>query len=199
MSGGLDEKLLPPKYVLERCDYVGSRYTLRDYLIFSSLFTLNLPQKVDQKGFVVSEAKQTYKYFSSRYGLDDKRTYLEHSSFDTIGSVYFSLRLILDLNLSVQEVVFVTSSFHLKRTMTILSYLAPLLGVSFDVSVESPPSEAVLDATKREAHELAQVETIKELFKNFITVSDFSRWLYTSHDNYSLEFKSNRKNAKYLY
>ena len=99
MSGGVKDDGSVPPHVADRCHYVGANLQLNDYLIFSSLFSLNVRQKFDEDGFVWSEAKSTYNYFSSIYPVNKDRCFLENASFDTIGSVFFSMIMVTSLAL----------------------------------------------------------------------------------------------------
>lgn len=199
MSGGVDEHLIPYDHVKDRCDYVASVKEANDYVIFSSIFTLNVPQRFDDHGFVVSEAFQTHKYFAETHGSHPGKVFLENASFDTIGSIYFSLRLILNLELGASEAIFVTSSFHVLRTRVIIARLSLLLGIELAIRVETPLQERQTDTTMRELHEARQAAKFETLFSGFVSPRDFYHWLYSQHSNYSIHFTSDRIGGNYLY
>lgn len=191
MSGGVDADLMPYDHVKDRCDHVAAEWRSGDFIIFSSIFTLNKPQRFDARGFVISEAAQTQRYFAKVYGVDCANVFLENSSFDTIGSIYFSLRLILNLDLRPCEIIFVTSSFHARRTRVILSNIATLFEINVATRVETPSTERQVNSSSREKHEDRQLKRFEALFSGFSRPKDFYHWLYSRHDNYSVLFSSN--------
>lgn len=199
MSGGVGEDLKPQLHVIERCKHLQLIHNQNDFVIFSSIFTLNSPQKFDARGYVISEAKATSDYFSSISNLSKARIFLENSSYDSIGSVYFSFRLISDLRLNVQSIRFITSSFHAARVQIIIKNLSKLMQSSLDVKVITPNFEAHIDTTNRIQHEKKQLNATEKLFSKMGNISDFINWMYSDHDNYSNRFKSNTEMKNHLY
>ena len=199
MGGGLENDHFPPSYVRERCKFVGEISSIDDYVIFSSIFTLNVPQKYDFDGYVISEAKETYNYYKQISRLNKQKCFLENSSFDTIGSVYFSIKMIEELELPVKQISFVTSNFHAVRTRFLVKKITKLLEFVTPVNVLTPIQEVKVINKNRENHEIEQLQNMRTLFTKFETKHSFINWLYTQHDNYSTTFKSKRKNAAYLY
>ena len=190
MSGGLLKDASVPSYVKERCHHVLKRYRANDYIIFSSIFSLNVPQKIMSDGYVQSEAYNSCQYLLSISNIDHRKLFLEHSSYDTIGSVYFSLSMIEDLELDVCKIIFVTSSFHLRRVKIIVELLKNFQNIDVEVCVEAPLIENEVKNKWRETHEEEQIEKIYEVFSNLTNKRQFVRWLYLDHDNYSTAFKS---------
>jgi hypothetical protein len=199
MSGGLLCGEQIPNYVRERCHHVLETYDLNDYIIFSSLYTLNVPQKLTSEGYVLSEAQQTHKYFSEISNINPNKTYLEHCSYDTVGSVYFSLRMVEDLDLNVSKIMFVTSSFHLERVKILVNYIKAFFNFGHKICVEKPSNESSFLNNKRKTHEVEQMKNYFETFSKFKNRQQFVKWLYEEHGNYSTSFKSKavRKNMAY--
>ena len=199
MSGGVTENGSAPSHVADRCHYVGTNLQSNDYLLFSSLFSLNVPQKFDENGFVWSEAKLTYDYYSSIYNVKTDRCFIENASFDTIGSVFYSMNMITSLALKIDKIIFVTSTFHYDRVSFISKKLSEILSLNVRVQTKTPIVETYTQNLARERHETKQLAALQKTFLNIQTLSDFSKWFYLEHRNYSLSFKSERKNNDHLY
>lgn len=199
MCGGVSENGCIPSHVVDRCHFVGANLRTNDYLIFSSLFSLNVPQKINKTGFVRSEAKSTYDYYSSIYTINSDRCFLENASFDTIGSVYFSFQMITSLSLDISEIVFVTSGFHYERVNFISQKISQMLGLNITIETKKPSIETYAQSDERERHEAEQLKALHKTLSSVKTPTEFCRWFYLEHDNYSTGFISERKSNDCLY
>ena len=88
LGGGVQSDGKVPQWVDDRIIFAASRAGPSDTVLFSSIFSLNLPPKLDSDGYVISEAVQMAKRYVSLGGKGHVR--VENASFDTVGSAVFS-------------------------------------------------------------------------------------------------------------
>ena len=115
MGGGLNADGSLPEFVENRVDWVVNKHNSSDIILFSALYSLNVPPKLSKEGFPLSEAHQMAKYFAKKRNCNCQ-VFLENASFDTIGSAVFIRIHHLDrLRNNLKNLYLVTSDFHIKR------------------------------------------------------------------------------------
>ena len=63
LGGGLNADGSLPEFVQNRVDWVN-KHSSSDIILFSALYSLNVPPKLSKEGFPLSEAHQMAKYFA---------------------------------------------------------------------------------------------------------------------------------------
>ena len=184
LSGGLLDNGELPCYVKKRIEFVKNNHNSHDYIIFSSLYSLNIAPVINDLGFPVSEAVAMKEYYMSISIQPYKEVFVENSSFDTIGSAFF-LRKMFQFVLVNEEVIVVTSDFHRERTEYIFKKiwnLIPVLNIKsiefFGVQTNQQKSSLRI---QKERNSLIE---IKKSLSNFSDLEKFSHWIFTKHDNY---------------
>lgn len=190
MSGGILENGDLPSHVIDRCEYIISNSNKSDIVIFSSIFSLNVQQKIDKLGFVKSESKETFDYCNKNPKFTYDKCFLENSSFDSIGSIYYSFRLALTLGINISCFHIISSDFHINRCKIIAKHMRRLMKIQTPISftgVESIPTSEIIERTKQEK---IQADNAEKMFEKFLNIHEFCMWLYSSHTNYSTNFNS---------
>jgi hypothetical protein len=191
MSGGLKMDGSLPEHVIERCDWVinscnSDQLSNNINILCSSSFTLNVPPKLNQENFVVSESSMIFEYLKKR-GLKNK-ILCEQFSHDTVGSIFFSIDLFV-LPMNIKTVSFVTSSFHRARVNSILNLIAGIYPNKFHfntIGVESNEgSNQYVSVDKRISHETEAISNFKILYEEVNNRSDFLKVLLNEHSNYN--------------
>ena len=88
LGGGLNADGSLPEFVQNRVDWIINKHSSSDIILFSALYSLNVPPKLSKEGFPLSEAHQMAKYFAKKRRCKCQ-VFLENASFDTIGSAMF--------------------------------------------------------------------------------------------------------------
>ena len=185
MGGGVNQDYTLPDHVIDRVNHAADLVRDGDVVIFSALFTLNLPPVLTSNGYPVSEAVVMRDHFASVIGSKNITTFLENASFDTIGSAFF-LRSLFEFCLTSSDVVIVTSDFHAERTSEVFKLiwnLAPALKVRSVQTAQTPTDGANFSA--RWVEERRKLKEFRILSCEFRKLDDFAHWLFTSHDNYA--------------
>lgn len=157
-----------------------------DSVILSTGYTVNKPPIVDSKGFPILEADVGAIYFSTfAENTPDISIYAETYSRDTIGNIYFSKLLFLDL-LCPKEVVIVTSSFHMERVKAVCDLIFRLEEVSYSVGFLAAPNACYAKDVetalfRKEQHSREMVRMLSEKVKS---LHEFHKWMCFEHDAY---------------
>lgn len=189
LAGGLDANGKLPNFVINRLKRLRSLASPFDPVIFSSLFTLNVPQKFNNDGFVYSEAKQMLEYFAWSGG-NPERCFIENSSFDTVGSAFF-LRNNFDFLLRSRNVNVISSAFHIERVKMIFNFVFALKPKIYDLSgLRFYSSIDPRNIGLRRMKEKAAEQKFKNEVKNINDLEEFKWWLFDNHTNYNRQFNS---------
>jgi hypothetical protein len=198
MGGGISEVGGLPLHVIDRCKYVINllkEMKKKVTLLASSSFSLNIPPKLNKKGFIISEATSIKNFLESK-GVKEE-ILCEQLSHDTLGSILFSL-LLYARPRRCGEVIFVTSDFHLERVKLLTEIMVKFffkgqLKCTF-VGVKSKNINQN-DLSERELHEHTSVQKIKDMYLKINNENEFINFILTNHKNYNYEF-SGRENSK---
>lgn len=191
LAGGLNADGTLPHFVIERVKRVRGLASPFEPVIFSSVFTLNVPQKLNSIGYVLSESNQMLNYFIATGG-DPDQCFVENSSFDTVGSAFF-LRNNFDFLLQNRNVNVVTSEFHINRVKSIFHFifkLEPKFKGMHELrfhSTKNPPHVASRLAKEKVAEQLFLEEV-----RDISDIEGFKWWLFSQHTNYNRTFSSTR-------
>ena len=66
LGGGLNADGSLPEFVQNRVDWIINKHSSSDIILFSALYSLNVPPKLSKEGFPLSEAHQMAKYFAKK-------------------------------------------------------------------------------------------------------------------------------------
>lgn len=194
LGGGIDKKGNLPDHVLSRIDLVSRIANKDDLIIASSSFSLNLPPKLDNDGYVIFES---VKIAQELQKIGFKNIITENWSHDTIGSAVFCRMLIDSLELESSLITVITSDFHFKRTSEIFFWAFNLLKPIYK-PIKVLYSESSQKYKQDIEQRLKKEEDAKEAFiANFKDIDSFKeglKKLLTSHDNYNLKHDSSNRN-----
>lgn len=195
LGGGLNENGSLPRYVSERCLKAKELWRMGDMIIASSSFTLNVPAKINQNGYLISEASQIYRKIKSE--LPSAKVLCEQFSHDTLGSICF-IFLLYGRLYNFNKHVLITSDFHSERVRIISEYVRTLMMDTIDVEVIGLKSEFLSDV--RFEKERNSIDHFNKYYPKFSSVDELIRDVLENHDNYNHVFGSKRtdlKNAGY--
>jgi len=191
MSGGLTVDGQLPDHVIERCEWViqacNNKYLEKNISILcSSSFTLNVPPKLNQENFILSESSVIYEYLKKR-GIKNQ-ILCEQFSHDSVGSVFFSIDLFA-LPVGAKSVSFVTSSFHSKRVDTIVNLMRSVYPEKIHLETIGVAPNQVFDesisSNSRSIHESDAISKFNVLYKGVHKRSEFLKILLSDHTNYN--------------
>lgn len=195
MGGGLLPNGSLPSHVIDRCEYVFQNFSDDSLILASSSFTLNVPPKLDSKGFVISEASAIYQWFKTK--KFSSNVFCEQYSHDTVGGIFFSLHNFAE-PFGYENITFVTSDFHSKRTQILANEINKIAFANkFNISVVGCPTN--FDANDRENQELNSQNIFLNMFSKANSKSDFLRILFDQHTNYNSAFSSTNVLSTSLY
>lgn len=185
LAGGLSDDGQLPAHVKHRIDFVKDRVNENDQVIFSALYSLNIPPVIDECGFPMSESVQMMKYYKTGLINEGCSLFLENSSFDTIGSAFY-IRKIFYFLLKNKDVKVVTSDFHYKRTKIVFQLiwsLMPRLPVNSLAFVSIKTN--TIEFSKRRSKEYQAIKSAQSTLSTFNNENELAEWLFTKHENYS--------------
>ena len=186
LAGGIKSDGTLPDYVAQRVSYIAAQATKNDIVIFSSVYTLNMPPVLDDDGFPVSEAGRMY---DQCIKLNSEPTYfLENASHDTIGSA-FMLATLFKTILSHAPSAVVTSDFHEERSQLIFNHIFELakLPNPIIIGIKSDGS-----FSERKRMEKLAIIGYRALIKRIQSWDELEHFIFTEHDNYSVQRNSQK-------
>ena len=186
LAGGIKSDGTLPDYVAQRVSYIAARAVRDDIVIFSSVYTLNMPPVLDDNGFPISEAGRMY---DQCLKLNSEPTYfLENASHDTIGSA-FMLATNFKTILSHTPISIVTSDFHEERSQLIFNHIFALAKL---------PKPAIFgiksdgDFFERKRMEKLAIAGYRALVKRIQSWDALEHFIFSEHDNYSVQRNSQK-------
>lgn len=159
------------------------------WIICSSGYSRSRPPMLDRHGLPVLEARVAAHYLIAR-GIARSRILTEEASTETIGNIYFSLKLLIE-PLQLRDLVLVTSEFHMERVKACMEWMRNLPGwaVTPAVTYEAAPniyrSPELLQ--QRLAKEALGVENIHRLAERIRNVEQLCLWLHREHNGYRFD------------
>ena len=201
LGGGIAKDQSLPSHVQSRCDFVISDASSEDYVLTSSSFSLNVPPHLDEDRFVISEASLMGKYLKDN--SIKCRVGAEQQSHDTFGAFFFLFSLYLEI-INFDNLVVVTSDFHLKRSEIIFEHLKKnwnkknISNVS-KYELISIPSIKNTEISSRIQYEKQACISIKKRFKILNNWAEISSYVLTKHTNYSLQYAGRKLKNKQGY
>lgn len=183
-GGGLTPSGELTPFVRARLDRARSHSA--DFYIALSAGTTHVPPPLDPRGYPVFEAIPAAQYLHE-HGIPRDRILTEASSYDTIGSAFFTRAIHTDPR-GLNRLLIVNSRFHMPRTEAIFRWVfgaAP--GRGYDLSFESTDdiglSPEALEA--RAERERSSLEVVRTLASSITTLSGIHQWLFTEHGAYA--------------
>ena len=198
MSGGVDADGKLPINVVERCKVALKIVTdnNRIGLMASSSFSLNVPPKLDNKGFPISESSAIFQWF--RQEGYQKTILCEQQSHDTVGSIFFILYVYARI-LSIKKIKFVTNKYHLPRVNRIAYTINRILFKNYyDIEIIGVEDRSITDVRLR--HEQRSLDRFLEKYDKIDSPEEFALFFFGNHKNYNQAFKSdNILSEKFMY
>ena len=192
LAGGLNPDGSLPEQVIERIFKASSLYKPGDRILASSRYSLNLPQKICDLGYVISEAKQICAH-SALAQIPSEQKFLEHSSTDTIGSALFVSSMLQNEKIFYDHSLVISSHWHLKRVRRIFNW-------AFDISTQLNKKNLRFFGTNsdetseaRRIHENNQLKIFEDTWLPINDVKAAFAKLFCDHDNYSYKYDSQSK------
>ena len=186
LGNGLRAGGVLPSWVQRHLDRAIERHT-GEWMIALSAGTTHRPPPLDANGFPIFESTAMAAYLMER-GIPAENILTETCSYDTIGNAFFS-RVIHVEPLRIHRLLVIASDFHLARAEAIFRWVYRLepRPVPYELSFEGV-SDPTMDAGVLEARrerELVRLGDHADLIRQFTTVAEFHRWLFTRHDAYN--------------
>jgi len=191
LGGGLSKSGTLTHKVKKRVKLAIDLIDQIDAVIFSSKYTLNIPQKIDTNGFVLFEAAVMANYFLKLAPFNSCACYLELSSTDTIGSALFTRQQLESMGVYPKRITIITANWHLQRAQNIFQWAYSLKGnqeANWEISGEGSDCKTT---QTRILKEKVALESFKKNWEPIGNLCDAWRKLYTDHSNYNFQVASN--------
>lgn len=186
-GGLLPDGSLPP-WTLARLERTKALKSHTQLIACLSGGTVHKPPPLDENGFPVFESRAAAEYLIKQ-GVDPAQLLTEISSYDTIGNAYFS-RLLFAEPAKMQNLLVITSEFHLPRTQAAFEWIYGLTPFTsaFQLVFESVPSKGLPpEALKtRISREKKSLEKMRETQLDITTLEAFQSWFYSQHTAYAV-------------
>lgn len=188
-GGGLQQDGSLPPWTIARLEQaISCKHQPRWFALLSG-GTVHKPSPTTVGGYPIFESRQAAEYLINA-GIPASRILTEISSYDTIGNALFA-RLLFAEPLKLENILIITSDFHMPRTKTIFERIfhLPPSDLDYQLRYENTPNRglsanALAARMKRETNSLINFnKTISEIN----TLDDFLVWLYAEHAAYALD------------
>jgi hypothetical protein len=190
MGGGLKSSIEINESVKSRCEFVISIKNNLDLIVCTSSFTLNLPPKLDDDGYIVSEASGAYNYLQNKkIGV---KTICEQFSHDTLGSLFFIFDMILPAY-NAKNIYFISSDYHCERVQIQCEWFKELLNINnYNYNLKFVAVKSFGINNDRFFREKKSIENFK-IFKNKISSRlELIRYIHESHSCYNYTYSGDR-------
>lgn len=189
-GGGITPEFQPTPWTVSRLDYAFS-VSRRKYIITLSAGTTHHPPFIDPGGFPAFESIISANYLIQK-GTPPYDIMTENCSYDTIGNAFFARFLFTEI-LSLENLLIITSEFHMPRTRAIFEWIfnLPPQKVNYSLSFVATPNTGLnnIDLEARMLGEKNRLNSFWELPKRIGNVTELHRWLYTEHAAYAIHLK----------
>ncbi|MDA9806247.1 YdcF family protein [Alphaproteobacteria bacterium] len=196
LGGALNSNGELTQYVKNRCLTAVYEREKYDYYFVSSRYSLNVPPKLDENGYIIYENKKISDYLQV-LGIPRNQIILESSSTDTIGSAIFCRIYMENLLMGFKkslEIVLITSKFHMPRSYEIFSWAFSLKPHIFQLKIRFLTANDSCITKEREKHELISLKNFKNEWYDINSFQIAFSKLLSAHDNYSNMQASNKRN-----
>jgi uncharacterized SAM-binding protein YcdF (DUF218 family) len=188
-GGGLLPDGSLPAWTIARLQRAIVKQPQTRWIAFLSGGTVHKPPPLDKEGYPIFESRAAAAYLVKN-GIAPDQLLTEISSYDTIGNAYFSRLLFSDPG-QFQEILVITSEFHLSRTEAAFNWIYGLepRTLDYQLNYESTPNDGLSDKilSARVSREKKSLKALIPLRKKIKTVSTFQNWFYTEHGAYSVQ------------
>jgi vancomycin permeability regulator SanA len=188
LAGGLDHKGQVHEFVKERLDLAISIYcTLNKNIKIICLGggTYHKPPFLNKSSYVIHESSSCSEYLITK-GVDPHNIYKEYSSYDTVANGFYAyLNFILPMGL--QNILIITSEFHIQRSRTIFDWILGFDANKYNIIYEETDNIG-MDPCILESRRTRESESNRNLKNNLIprigSFAEFHKWFYEEHKAY---------------
>jgi vancomycin permeability regulator SanA len=188
LAGGLNENGSVHEFVKERLDLAKDVYnTMSNQIKIICLGggTYHKPPILNDKSYVIHESTACSEYLIAS-GVDPSDIYKEYSSYDTIANAFYAyLNFIKPMRL--QNILIITSEFHMKRSQTIFNWIFSFDNTNYNVYYEESLNNG-LSTDVLESRKNRETNSTNNLKNNLIprikSLIDFHKWFYEEHKAY---------------
>lgn len=196
LAGGLNEFAQNHQWVINRLDLALALYKQKKRkIICVGGGTYHKPPCLNSLNFVIHESTACAKYLLEA-GVDPSDLMREWSSYDTIANAFFTLTNYI-IPMEINQVLVITSDFHMPRTMAIFNWIYNLDSKNPKCHVDYLPAtsssiegvDLIIKARKeREKQSLANLQSTINKIK---TLKEFHTWLFNEHKAYNCDLAIN--------
>lgn len=186
-GGGVEKDGFLPEWTVRRLKKAIEMFTGDEKIIVLSAGTVHKPPVLDKEGFPIFESEAAADFLIEK-GIEPENILIERNSLDTIGNAYFS-RMIHVEPAKMENLVVITSEFHMSRTRAIFEWVFSILPCPIEykldfieVSDDGLDEELVNLRIEKEKESLLKLNATKEKICN---LSQFHDWLYSQHAAYA--------------
>lgn len=159
--------------------------------------TYHKPPILNIYNHVIHESKSCANYLI-KSGFDSKRIRREWASYDTIANGFFSF-LNFIIPLQINEIILITSEFHMKRTKVIFDFLNNIFKLNtkiFYIESDNNMDDELLQI-RINREEKSRKQFIDNIVNKINKTYDFMNWFYNEHNAYNNEnYKKENMNNK---
>ena len=185
MAGGLQDDGQVHDWVIDRLDLVYLIYQqTKAKIICTGGGTYHKPAITNKLGFIIHEATACAEYLVKR-GITPKDIYKEWASYDTLASCFFSYLNFIE-PLKLNNILVITSSFHMPRTKAIFNWILSITqNIIKIIYLETPNNMPISILETRQAREQASLINLQtRVFPNIKTLQELHKWIFEEHKAY---------------
>lgn len=188
-TGGLNDDGTPKVFIQAQLDALKYYTNRTQFWIASGGYSPRVSIKLSSSGKLITEARVTGLYLTSKYNITSSSIFLEEMARDTIGNGYFSSHIIKYMNF--KNILVVSNRFHLARVRLIFDWLFsldPSLNKINFYYLEVPDGglsqELILARQEKEKESMNYFRdvTLKEIHN----MKELTEFMYRNHEAYSL-------------
>lgn len=186
LAGGIDANGIIHEWVKRRLDDAIIYFNKKNIpIICLGGGTYHKNPVINNNGFVIHESTACINYLKNK-NIPTKYLYKEWSSYDTIGNVYFSLVNHIQFMNNIENILVITSQFHMKRTKLLFNWIYSMYHNQKYTLFFHKSSDKNLDFTNRILREKNSIHNIQQnLIPNINSLYTFHKWFYQEHNAYS--------------
>lgn len=192
LAGGLTDDGQLHQWVLRRLELGYSIYKEHPnkdniYILCLGGGSYHKPPILNSDKYVVHESTACADYLIN-LGVDPKRIMKEWSSYDTVANGFFFFTN-YQIPMEFQNIVVITSEFHMDRAKSIFLWMKSLEGLDQTFNIYFAPAsdrgfeDKLLGRLEREINSLEKLR--KDVFPKIKSLKELAIWFYIDHKAYS--------------
>ena len=188
LAGGLDKNGNVNEFVIPRLDKAIEIFNNNKdncFILCLGGGTYHKPPNLNSLNYVIHESTSCSHYLRDA-GIPEDKIMREWSSYDTIANGFFCYTNFI-LPLKIENLILITSDFHMKRSQCIFDYFIDRCPHQININYISVSNEMISEdiLKERQKRELDSYNNFKkEIVDKKLSIKEFTEWLFTKHNAY---------------